>query len=186
MSKGPDGKAPRPSPAMMGKFGKKISQDTNLLRKTDPPKTPDAPDAPKKPDVPRRGGWDADPEMSKIRDGMTNHGNCLPSREQHILHGDLDDVTSGGHLHGTGRPGKTEFPEGWDEDRVMDEVRSVTDSPGSKPVKRYDDNGNDAGWTVTGRRDGVDIMVHLNRDGSIWSAYPTGGTGVHTNPRPNG
>ncbi|MEV0648962.1 EndoU domain-containing protein [Phytomonospora sp. NPDC050363] len=181
MTKGPGGKGPRPSPAMMGKFGKKISQDANLLRKTDPPgKAPDAPDAPK---GPRRGGWDNDPEMTKIRDGMTRHGECLPSREHHILHGDINDQTKGGHLFGTGRPGKTEFPEGWDEDRVMDEVKSVTDNPASTPVKRYNENGDDIGWTVSGTRDGVQIQVHLNRDGSIWSAYPTGGPGVHTNPR---
>jgi hypothetical protein len=123
-------------------------------------------------------GWDSDEAARAAHGGFTNLGDLLPSREQHILHGDLDDETSGGHLHGTGRPGKTEFPEGWDEDRVVDNVQQAARHP-DRVVPRP---GNAGGWEAHARVDGVDITVILNKDGSIWSAYPTGGDGVHTNP----
>jgi len=36
-----------------------------------------------------------------------------PQRREHILHG---DATGGGHMHGAGKPCKSEFPEHWDEE----------------------------------------------------------------------
>jgi hypothetical protein len=125
----------------------------------------------------RPNAWDADDDMQQARDDMPNLGNLSPSREQHILHGDLDDETSGGHMHGTGRTGKSEFPEGWDEDRIVDTVRDVAQNPDSAPLPRKG-----GGWEISGQRDGVDITVVVNKDGSIWTAYPTGGIGVTKNP----
>jgi hypothetical protein len=37
----------------------------------------------------------------------------------HICHGDPDDERRGGHLHGTGRPNKTEFPPDWDDEKGL-------------------------------------------------------------------
>lgn len=63
-------------------------------------------------DKPMPTGWDAlgvkdhprrpDPETIRLTD----------DRRGHILDG---DATGGGHRYGTGRAGKTEFPERWDD-----------------------------------------------------------------------
>lgn len=179
MSKGPDGKAPRPSPAMMGKFGKKISQDTNLLRKTDPPKAPDAPKPPGPP-KPKPSKWDEYSDTKKAREEMPNFGKMDPSRRRHILDGDWNDETSGGHRFGTGRPGKTEFPESWtaNQDRKVDDaINDIINQPGSAPLPRPK-----GGWEINGQYEGVNIKVLMNADGSIWAAHPISGPGVFTNP----
>jgi hypothetical protein len=56
-----------------------------------------------------------------------------PERAAHILDG---DATGGGHRHGTGRPGKTEFPASWDDKKIMDSVLSVSRSPDSAEFQR--------------------------------------------------
>ena len=43
-------------------------------------------------------------------------------REQHILYG---DGRSGGHLHGTGTPCKSEFPESWNADKIIEVTREI-------------------------------------------------------------
>ncbi len=45
-----------------------------------------------------------------------------PERERHILYG---DSTGGGHLHGTGKPCKTEFPASWDAEKIISQVRNT-------------------------------------------------------------
>jgi hypothetical protein len=93
------------------------------------------------------------------------------------VYGDEDDETSGGHLHGTGRPDKTEFPSGWDEDKIVAEVQSVADRPDSVSENI------DGTWLAKGNRDGVTIAVALRSNGHIATGYPTEGPGVRTNPR---
>lgn len=41
---------------------------------------------------------------------------------RHILDGEPDDPTKGGHRPGTGREGKGEFPVGWTDERIMNAV----------------------------------------------------------------
>ncbi|MET0132490.1 MAG: EndoU domain-containing protein [Kibdelosporangium sp.] len=112
--------------------------------------------------------------------------NLSPGRRTHIMDGDANGV-GGGHFPGTGIPGKTEFPERWlpDEDdpaqpeldaTIAGHIEDVARNPDSPP--RLQDNGR---WVVNGTRDGVDIEVIVNPDGSIWTAYPTGGRGVTRN-----
>ncbi|NCT40055.1 MAG: EndoU domain-containing protein [Alphaproteobacteria bacterium] len=43
-------------------------------------------------------------------------------RAAHILHG---DGVAGGHLYGTGTPCKSEFPEEWDDKRILDVTRKI-------------------------------------------------------------
>jgi filamentous hemagglutinin len=45
-----------------------------------------------------------------------------PEREQHILYG---DATGGGHLHGIGKPCKSEFPASWDAKEIISKVRNT-------------------------------------------------------------
>jgi hypothetical protein len=98
-----------------------------------------------------------------------------PARAAHILEG---DATGGGHRYGTGTPGKTEFPEGWDDDKITESILSVARSPDSATLQR---NGR---WKVEGAHDGVALSVIINVDGRIWTAYPLPGSpGVRQNPK---
>jgi RHS repeat-associated protein len=81
----------------------------------------------------------------------------------HILDG---DATGGGHLAGSGIPGKSEFPVGWSREKVMHEISDVATDPASKVTR--------VGQTtlVEGTREGVEIKVVI-RDGRIVTGYPT-------------
>ncbi|MGH3739015.1 MAG: EndoU domain-containing protein [Micromonosporaceae bacterium] len=92
------------------------------------------------------------------------------------MYGDEDDETSGGHLHGLGRPDKTEFPPDWDEDKIAHKVKSVADNPDSAD-ERFDGT-----WRVEAIREGVTIRAYLRGDGSISGGHPTKGPGVRRNP----
>jgi hypothetical protein len=99
-----------------------------------------------------------------------------PERTRHILDG---DSWGGGHRHGTGRPGKTEFPAGWDDDKITGNVRDVARTPDDLPVFQPNHR-----WRVHGQRDDVGITVIILPDGRIWSAWPDAGSpGVVKNPK---
>lgn len=98
-----------------------------------------------------------------------------PERMAHILGG---DSTGGGHRHGAGRPGETEFPAAWSDQKIMDSLISVALSPDSAHLQR---NGR---WRTEGSRDGVKLVVVVRPDGHVWTAYPLPGSpGVTQNPR---
>jgi hypothetical protein len=119
-------------------------------------------------------GWDTvDSEKRPRLDAI----RVTPERTAHILDG---DVTGGGHRHGTGRPGKTEFPASWDDKKIMDNVRDVARRPDQPPI--YQDWN--SRWLARGTRDDVEVAVVIARDGRIWSGWPRpGGPGVVRNPR---
>jgi len=57
-----------------------------------------------------RSGWQA-PEDGDHRDVPDPEAmRTVPERARHILEGDGPGTSGGGHRHGSGRPGKTEFP----------------------------------------------------------------------------
>jgi hypothetical protein len=118
-------------------------------------------------------GWDAidagnRPDTDALR--------VSPERATHILDG---DATGGGHRHGTGKPGKTEFPASWNDGEVIDTVLDVARRPDSTPGHQ---EWNDR-WVARGTRDDVEIVAVIQRDGRIWSAWPLpGGVGVVKNP----
>jgi Bacterial EndoU nuclease len=122
-----------------------------------------------------RSGWDAvdsgqRPPLDAIR--------ITPERAEHILDG--DDAGRGGHRHGVGNPGKTEFPASWDDKKIMDNVRDVGRRPDQPPV--YQDWN--SRWLARGTRDDVEVVVVVAGDGRIWSGWPRpGGPGVVRNPR---
>lgn len=87
-----------------------------------------------------------------------------PDRRTHILEG---DATGGGHRHGGG-PDKSEFPSDWSDDKIIEEVESVANDPASR--RTVQPNGR---VRVEGIRDGVDIRVIIDADGtSIRTAHP--------------
>ena len=120
-----------------------------------------------------RSGWDAiDAENRLDIDAL----RVTPERATHILDG---DATGGGHRHGTGKPGKTEFPASWDDGKVIDTIVDVARRPDSTPGHQ---EWNDR-WVVRGTRDDVGIVAVIERDGRIWTAWPLpGGAGVVKNP----
>jgi EndoU nuclease-like protein len=88
------------------------------------------------------------------------------SRRVHILDG---DARGGGHRPGRGIPGKSEFPPGWSDDRIIEAIEDVANDPSS--VRRVEADGR---TVVSGRRDGVDLRVVVERDGrTIVTGYPT-------------
>jgi len=120
-------------------------------------------------------GWES-PELADHPDRPTPDSfRVCPDRAAHILDG---DATGGGHRHGTGRPGKTEFPADWSDQGIMRVVVRIARSPEAVQLQR---NGR---WRAEGNHDGVDIAVVVMPDGRIWTAHPLPGSpGVTQNPR---
>ncbi len=118
-------------------------------------------------------GWDEiDAENGPDIDAL----RVTPERATHILDG---DATGGGHRHGTGKPGKTEFPASWDDGKIISTLLDVARRPDSAPGHQ---ERNDR-WVTRGTRDDVGIVVVVEREGRIWSAWPLpGGAGVVKNP----
>ena len=120
-----------------------------------------------------RSGWNAidaedRPDVDTLR--------VTPERATHILDG---DKTGGGHRHGTGRPGKTEFPANWDDRKIIDCLVDVARWPSQTPGYQEWNNR----WVARGTRDDVEIVAIVTRDGRIWSGWPLpGGAGVVKNP----
>jgi len=121
------------------------------------------------------GGWVAvDAENRPPLDAL----RVTPERAKHILDGDAND--SGGHRHGVGHPGKTEFPASWNDKKIMDNILDVAHRPDQAPTYQ---NWNGR-WLARGKRDDVEIAVVITSDALIWSGWPRpGGPGVVKNPK---
>ena len=121
--------------------------------------------------------WES-PELADHQDRPAPDSfRVSPERATHILDG---DATGGGHRHGTGRPGKTEFPVGWTDQKIIENVVGVARHPDTAPVSQVWNSR----WQARGLRDYVDIVVIVESDGRIWSAWPLeGGPGVVRNPK---
>ena len=122
-----------------------------------------------------QSGWDSvdaanRPSLDALR--------VSPERTTHILDGDADG--SGGHRHGIGNPGKTEFPASWNDEKIMNALLDVARQPDHPPRHQ---EWNDR-WVARGTRDDVEVVAVIARDGRIWSGWPTpGGPGVVKNPK---
>jgi hypothetical protein len=104
--------------------------------------------------------------------------NVTPERTTHILDGEPGG--GGGHRHGTGKPGKTEFPASWNDERVIANVLDVARRPDKPPTSQ---DWNDT-WLCTGTRDAVNVWAVVERSGDILTGWPEeGGPGVVRNPR---
>ncbi len=121
-----------------------------------------------------RSGWDTvDSEKRPPLDAI----RITPERIVHILDG---DSTGGGHRHGTGKPGKTEFPAGWNDEKIIDSTLDVARKPDNPPVRQ---DRNDT-WLCSGTRANVEVSVVVARSGEIVTGWPEeGGPGVVRNPR---
>ena len=122
-----------------------------------------------------RSGWDSVDAEDRPK---TEDIHVTPERITHILDGEPNG--SGGHRHGTGIPGKTEFPASWDDKKIIDTVVDVARRP-NLPPKHQESNDR---WVVRGTRDDVEVVVVVARDGQIWTSWPTPDSpGVVKNPK---
>jgi hypothetical protein len=119
-------------------------------------------------------GWDAfDAENRPTLDAV----RVSPERRTHILDG---DDTGGGHRHGTGEPGKTEFPASWQDEKIITNALDVARKPDAPPIRQ---DRNDS-WLCAGTRESVEVSVVIMRSGEIWTSWPEeGGPGVVRNPK---
>ena len=116
-----------------------------------------------------RSGWDA-PGLPMNADRPSPADIRLTAdRREHILDG---DQTGGGHRHGTGHPGKTEFPAGWTDARIAEAIVAVARAPDELPVRQ---NWNQR-WRVRGMYDGVEIVAIVEPGGAVWTAWPREGS----------
>jgi len=99
--------------------------------------------------------------------------HVTPQRATHILH---SDDTGGGHAPGTGRPGQSEFPRGWSDQRILTATLTVARAPEVLRRGRY------GRWVVEGVEDGVRIRVVVGADGYVFTSVPLSGRGVVRNP----
>ena len=129
-----------------------------------------------KPERLQASGWDAPGVAGHPDRPAPETIRISPARRTHILDG---DVSGGGHRHGTGQPGKTEFPAGWDDARIMEKVLDVARRPDLPPVHQSWNSR----WLLAGTRDEIEISVVVQPDGQIWTAWPEQGSpGVIRNP----
>ena len=96
-----------------------------------------------------------------------------PERHVHILDGDADG--GGGHRHGVGNPGKTEFPASWNDEKIINALLDVARQPDHSPGHQ---EWNDR-WVARGTRDDVEVVAVVARDAEYldWLA-DSGGPGV--------
>jgi SPP1 gp7 family putative phage head morphogenesis protein len=118
----------------------------------------------------------AGPDVVVMDNPHSVEGVSVPeNRARHILDG---DDGGGGHRSGTGRPGKTEFPATWSDDRILDAVREVAGTGiADRPARRPGE------LVIVGEVEGVTIEVVVRPTGEVRTAYPVRGTGVVRNPR---
>jgi hypothetical protein len=123
-----------------------------------------------------RSAWDIETTRDHPDRPSPDSLRITPERAGHILDGDR---WGGGHRHGTGRPGKTEFLSSWDDDKILRHVRDVARSPDAPPVFQPNHR-----WRLHGQREDVGINVIVLPDGRIWTAWPDADSpGVVKNPR---
>lgn len=97
-------------------------------------------------------------------------------RAMHILYG---DKTGGGHLHGVGKPCKSEFPASWKKEDVLHRVTMAAANDNIDWKKQK----NGYATTETGI-DGITVRIVIDPDtNSIITAYPID---VKRNPCPVG
>ncbi|MEZ5813412.1 MAG: EndoU domain-containing protein [Alphaproteobacteria bacterium] len=95
-------------------------------------------------------------------------------RAQHILYGDGE---SGGHKHGVGTPCKSEFPEDWDDEKIIRVTKKIAAND-NLPWEQQDN-----GYYVSEYLDdGVKVRVVLGEQKQrVITSYPTN---VTRNPCP--
>jgi hypothetical protein len=122
------------------------------------------PTAPRSPSI-RPPAPTAPPRAADIRHS--------PASEQHILDG--DGGRQGGHRAGSGFSQKTEFPQYWDDAKILDAAYQVTQQgpPQEGPFATKDAEGNPTwAYNYEGQVDGVRVRTTVLANGEIRTAFP--------------
>ncbi|MCB1681567.1 MAG: EndoU domain-containing protein [Alphaproteobacteria bacterium] len=106
--------------------------------------------------------------QQKTAANLTERGSIAlsPDRIKHILYG---DKTGGGHRHGQHKPCKSEFPENWSDQKIIDTVSKIASNDNTNW------NRQDNGYFVTNTKiENLKIRVVVNSDKTqVITAYPT-------------
>jgi len=95
-------------------------------------------------------------------------------RAKHILYGDRN---GGGHLHGTGKPCKSEFPQNWDAQTVLQKIQTAATNDNAHWQQQP--NGY---YVADVPVDDIQIRIVLNNgQDTVITAYPVN---VRRNPCP--
>ena len=124
-----------------------------------------------------RSGWDA---VDAADRPPAEDIGVSPERTTHILDGD-ETGGGGGHRHGVGKPGKTEFPASWDDEKIIaHRCRMSRADPIKPPTIRI-------GMTLALHAVPVTPWMSwavVERSGDILTGWPEeGGPGVVRNPK---
>ena len=105
---------------------------------------------------------------------------------RHILDGET--YGRGGHRARTGYPRKTEFPDGWSDDQILDTV----DKAAQNPVRATELRMTEASpthptgqpqYSYAGEANGLQVRIIVDQNGRVVSAHPLEGQpGTFTNP----
>jgi hypothetical protein len=83
----------------------------------------------------------------------------------------------GGHAPGVGRRATSEFPPGWSNEHIISVVKDVANDPSE--ARWQQQNGR---WRCAGERFNVHLIVLVEENGHVHTAYPVAGPGVVRNP----
>jgi hypothetical protein len=88
------------------------------------------------------------------------------------------DKTGGGHRPGTGNPGKSEFPVGWSDSKILSAIEEIGRAGAVVGNARTP-----GGLVKSGTIDGVTINVVVDKHNQIVTGFPTDGVGVRFNQK---
>ncbi|MEM8832904.1 MAG: EndoU domain-containing protein [Pseudomonadota bacterium] len=113
-------------------------------------------------------------QTPQVKEDFNESNLISEQRRTHILYG---DATGGGHLYGTGKPCKSEFPKHWNEDTIIKEVELIA----ANDNLNWEQQRN--GYYVTEQKVGsLNVRVVKGRNNEqVITAYPTN---VPRNPCP--
>jgi hypothetical protein len=86
------------------------------------------------------------------------------ARRRHILDGDR---SGGGHRFGAGQ-GKSEFPQNWSDQDIIDAIEDVANDPSSTTMR-----ARGGGIMLIGVRNSVSITTVVGTTNEILTGYPT-------------
>ncbi|MDP9072500.1 MAG: EndoU domain-containing protein, partial [Actinomycetota bacterium] len=105
---------------------------------------------------------------------------------RHILDGET--YRRGGHRARTGYPGKTEFPDGWSDEQILDTVDEAAQNPVrytelkmTEPSPKHP--AGQPRYVYRGEANGLQLEIALDQNGRVVSAFPLEGQpGTFINP----
>lgn len=109
--------------------------------------------------------WQSEPQNSQSVQTKPKNIILTEHARAHILDG---DERGGGHRHGTGRPCKSEFPKSWNDEEIIETIKSLAANDNIE--WHQEDNGY---YVTENMKDELKIRIVLGRaQQKIITAYP--------------